>query len=207
MEEIANRIYRGENIEIDDIRPMAAALGLSSGADLTWGDVHAQLCLLYRLPPQMPPQQTQLFLAFAFTNRNMAPRNKTPPRVPGQPIGDVEGQTCPEKWTAQSPLDKTSCKPEAVETGCNDPKGELALLYSELSSLKRKNQLLEDELEALRNECVDKEYENGFFVEDDVFKRIEEENCRLKNLSENIYGDLARVWFKLVEDSIKGSDE
>ncbi|KAI5169862.1 hypothetical protein PAEPH01_1053 [Pancytospora epiphaga] len=70
-------------------------------------------------------------------------------------------------------------------------------------SLERENTLLSAELEQLRNNALDREYENGFFIEEEVFKKIENENCRLRKRCDSLYGDIVRVWFKMVEDEIK----
>lgn len=86
-------------------------------------------------------------------------------------------------------------------------RADLEALRAAKSAFCEENRALAKELEQLRNECLDKEYENGFFVEDDVMRKIEEENCRLRTLVEDVYTDLAGVWFGMVNAKIREAED
>lgn len=71
------------------------------------------------------------------------------------------------------------------------------------ANLVMENKKLIAEIQSLKNDRIDNEYENGFFVEDDVLKRIEEENHKLKIIANDIYQDISKVWYELIKKKIR----
>lgn len=124
--------------------------------------------------------------------------------------GNGEKQNCSEGKHSQSVqhcMDDVSL----LKSGTSDEIAQLRLELASVTFMKNKlsqeNNLLSKELEALKNEYIDREYENGLFIEDDVLRKIEEENCRLKNLTEGVYTDVINVWFGLVKDKLIKKDD
>lgn len=124
------------------------------------------------------------------------------------------GAEAPEQDAAYSADTASDCKTGAgdvlLASGSPDVRAlqlELARARRELEELRGQNALLSREIENQRDESIDREYESGFFIEDEVVRRIERENRRLKNLTEEVYSDVAAVWFKMVKDRLRCSDE
>lgn len=92
---------------------------------------------------------------------------------------------------------------------CNSKKENIKLKQELLSVIHERNLLLEEnkkikkELESIKNDCVDKTYESGLFLEEEVLKNIETENCRLKQLVEEVYTNVSNVWFDMVKEEIR----
>ncbi|KAI5150732.1 hypothetical protein ENBRE01_1671 [Enteropsectra breve] len=82
-------------------------------------------------------------------------------------------------------------------------KEELAKNKLKLEQLDDQNNILKNKLELLDNAETDRDYEHAMFIEEEVLKRMEQENIRLRRINEEVYGDTVEVWYKMVEDKIK----
>ncbi len=84
---------------------------------------------------------------------------------------------------------------------------ELILLREERDNLYEENLRYKKKVEDLKNECIDFTYERGLFLEDEVLKKIEKENCRLRAMVDEVYNNVANVWFDMIKTKIKKEKE
>lgn len=91
-----------------------------------------------------------------------------------------------------------------TQTLCDDPDcaSNLEALQKEIDVLKSNAEQLALENQNLKNQMVDREYERGCFVEEDVLQKLEEENRNLRVLLEDYYKAAFNEWFEEVRKHI-----
>lgn len=81
-----------------------------------------------------------------------------------------------------------------------------ACLLETLEGAKAENAELRTKLMVLEAQLLDSEQERGFFIDDAVVKRVEEENVRLKELCERYYGEVVPAWFEKAMGELRKED-
>ncbi|KAI4291387.1 hypothetical protein PAPHI01_0661 [Pancytospora philotis] len=180
MSDAAGRIMSGESVSLEDARAMLDKLGLSGGAS-SWTEAYNALSFDYSLPADFPEHSARFLVLQLFLKQS----------EPGHWSGPVV------HCASGAFVGAEALEGNAPLSACLD---ELARVRAELEELRV-------ETEQLRNACIDREYGNGYFVEEEVVQKIEEENCRLRRQNEDVYGRIAKAWFKLVEDKLKTDTE
>lgn len=87
---------------------------------------------------------------------------------------------------------------------CNDPccTSSMEALQREVDILRSRTEQLALENQKLKNQMVDREYERGCFVEEEVFQKLEEENRNLRILLEDYYKAAFNEWFEEVRKHV-----
>lgn len=164
------------------------AMGLAPKSPSSWRQVFNQVQRDYVLPKDFPENYAEVLVLHAL-------RDLKDPGTAGRT--EAMYAASGKRMTAHNSPIKGSCLQNDSESIEGKEKAELC---------KRIEQL-DRQIVQLKNERIDRDYESGYFIEEDVFRKIEEENCRLKMQCEQIYQKLVRVWFKMIEDRVKSQDE
>lgn len=80
---------------------------------------------------------------------------------------------------------------------------QLETLQEEMVMLRSKNDQLVLENQNLKNQIIDNDYERGYFVEEEVLQKLEEENRDLRSLLQDYYKGAFREWLEEVKKQVR----
>lgn len=80
---------------------------------------------------------------------------------------------------------------------------QLETLQKEVEELRGRNAQLMFENQDLKNQLIDQDYEQGYFVEEEVLQKLEEENRSLRSLLEDYYKGAFKEWLEEVRKQVK----
>jgi hypothetical protein len=84
-------------------------------------------------------------------------------------------------------MDTNNLKIEEMEIKINQ-------LNLKVEGLEELNKKLEDQILELKNNLIDKDFENGIFVEKETFNKLDSENVNLRKLLEEYYKKELQEW-------------
>lgn len=217
MDETIKSIYSGREVSPSELRPFLEKLNLEISADSVdgfYGSLKNELMKMFRIPLTLSILELQLILVYTYTNI----KNDTIERIMGQ-IEGAEEDRCSNK--GEGAVDQIEDEWFSVNNGDQKITIERAWMRKEIESLKAQNKSLveinsrlekekkdlEEEIKRISKELLDKEYESGFFIDDEVFKKIEQENVELKRTNEKFYDRILKAWYKLVKEKIVTKNE
>ena len=206
MEDLAEKIYLGGEISIEELGNMALQAGAPLSARPSYNEISAWVSRYHGIRRSLSVSQIQALVAYAFTGR-------TTPYIESllAPVSDASTslesavlipKPAPAPGDAAGPV--VACASTAPDL--SELREQIHQRDRECAVLRERIASLEEELARLKGAMADKSFGDGFFIEPDVMKKMEEENLHLREMSEATYNDLVRVWFKLVRDRIRDKE-